>query len=986
MKIRQLKYKLLLGAATISIVLALAYMTAVSLVIRQQHLDQSSALLRNASRVVRDGLSERRENLLAASRELATQKDLGSTIWYLTQYSQSNLDRETLVNTYRALAQDTYKIGLVAKASRIAIYNASGNLISFALFEGNHSQAGFVDRIDEPLFQVVALKTGEDLNWKNAKNAGSVKRVSIRNDGGMPKRENAQYAVADGLLSIEVQVPIMGEAFDSSTGKPETRQLGFVDLVQPLDLDFVRQYSRLTNTKINVFTEKGLSSGSLSAYVLPDWGGSVRKTVLNEISIGGAGYYQCLMPLDDDGKPVGAIAMLQSMETVQKNIWEMIGILWLIAAASLLFIFPIAWYFATSLSHPITLLIRIFRDVASGAQGVVPSDELDRLNRGKNRHDELGDLTRSFMAMNDTVNQKISQINEMNASLEHIVEERTAALAAKEQESRTLIENSPDAIARYDRECRRIYVNPAFGEMAEGGMGALLGKKPTENPGGATAEIYERKIRGVFEGGQDAQFELKWPDRHGREVCSHIRLTAEFDSNGNVSTVLGVGRDITERMEFEETIWKQANFDALTKLPNRQMFHDRLEQEARVSHRSGKPMALLLVDLDRFKEVNDTLGHDMGDLLLVEAASRITSCIRGSDTVARLGGDEFTVILSELDDVSSVGRIAQDIIGKLAGPFRLDTEEAYVSASIGISLYPNDATELDVLFKNADQAMYVAKNAGRNRFSYFTPDLQEAAQIRLRLTSDLRAALASNQFRVHYQPIVGLKSGEIHKAEALLRWQHPEKGMIDPTGFISLAEETGLIVSIGDWVFKEAVKQAKLWRNHDPSFQISVNKSPVQIHQDEQMSWPDYLRQEGLDAKNIAIEITEGLLLNAEAEVNEKLLKFRDAGIQLALDDFGTGYSSLSYLKRFDIDYLKIDRSYVQNLEADENDLALCEAIVAMAHKLGLKVIAEGVETTAQRDLLFEAGCDFAQGYLYSKPLPPEQFESWLTGLTCPSQ
>jgi EAL domain-containing protein (putative c-di-GMP-specific phosphodiesterase class I) len=298
----------------------------------------------------------------------------------------------------------------------------------------------------------------------------------------------------------------------------------------------------------------------------------------------------------------------------------------------------------------------------------------------------------------------------------------------------------------------------------------------------------------------------------------------------------------------------------------------------------------------------------------------------------------------------------------LREPFTLGQQNAYISASLGISLYPDDTTDLEALFRNADQAMYVAKTAGRGRFSYFTPALQEKAQKRLRLANDLRAALAGGQFRVFYQPIVELAGGQIHKAEALLRWQHPEHGMVSPLDFIPLAEETGLIIPIGNWVFEQAVRQARHWRNTCHSaFQISVNKSPVQFHNEggSRPSWLAYLRQQGVSGHGIAIEITEGLLLNAESGINDKLLEYRDAGVQVAVDDFGTGYSSLAYLKKFHIDYLKIDQSFVRNLETDANDLALCEAIIVMAHKLGLKVIAEGVETAAQRDLLMMAGCDY---------------------------
>ncbi len=307
-----------------------------------------------------------------------------------------------------------------------------------------------------------------------------------------------------------------------------------------------------------------------------------------------------------------------------------------------------------------------------------------------------------------------------------------------------------------------------------------------------------------------------------------------------------------------------------------------------------------------------------------------------------------------------------------------------MSASLGITLYPNDAQDAGALIRNADQAMYLAKDSGRNRFNYFTTDLQEAAQTRLHLLNDLRHALPEKQLVVYYQPIVEMASGKIYKAEALLRWPHPERGMVSPAQFIPLAEESGLIHEIGDWVFREATRELVHWRTKFvPEFQISVNVSPVQFRQNkvgDESSWLSYLRAMDLPGQSLVIEITEGLLLKAESNVTEKLLAFRAAGIQVALDDFGTGYSSLSYLKKFDMDYLKIDMSFVRNMADDANDRTLCEAIIVMAHKLGLKVIAEGVETEQQRDLLAAYGCDYAQGWLYSKAVPAGEFEALLRG------
>ncbi|MBS3935916.1 MAG: EAL domain-containing protein [Sulfuritalea sp.] len=440
---------------------------------------------------------------------------------------------------------------------------------------------------------------------------------------------------------------------------------------------------------------------------------------------------------------------------------------------------------------------------------------------------------------------------------------------------------------------------------------------------------------------------------------------------------------VIERKRTAETIWQHANYDSLTRLPNRRLFRDRLQQEILKAQRANRYVALLFVDLDRFKEVNDALGHHAGDLLLTEAARRVRDCVRATDTVARLGGDEFTVIMANLADTHRVGEIAQAILLTLATPFTFDAESVYVSASIGITIFPSDADNVESLLKNADQAMYAAKEQGRNRFSYFTASMQAAAQTRLMFSNDLRNAIAAGQLEVYLQPIVELATGRIIKAEALLRWRHPTQGVIGPAQFIPIAEETGLINEIGDWVFRESARTAKRWfdaglpdAGDDGLIQISVNRSPRQFFSSNaHETWVDYLREIGLPAKCIAIEITEGLLLDDRPEVAEKLKRFRAAGFRISLDDFGTGYSAMSYLKKFPLDFLKIDQSFVRDMAIDRGDQAIVEAIIVMAHKLGLKVIAEGVETVEQCEMLKAAGCDYGQGYLFARPMPAAEMK-----------
>lgn len=464
-----------------------------------------------------------------------------------------------------------------------------------------------------------------------------------------------------------------------------------------------------------------------------------------------------------------------------------------------------------------------------------------------------------------------------------------------------------------------------------------------------------------------------------------VEGSISYITQGNKSYLFAVVRDITLRIESEALIRKQANFDALTDLPNRRFLKERLELEIQNAHMRGSNLAVLYMDLDRFKEVNDTLGHSKGDMLLLEATRRLKQCIRPSDTLARLGGDEFTVLLSELEDYRIAEQLATRILDAFKQPFCLNDDCLYVTMSIGIAFYPDDGATGETLFKAADQAMYAAKAQGRNNCQNFTQSMQLEALLHARLIRDLREAINKQQFCLFYQPIIDLSTGKLVKAEALIRWQHPTRGMISPDQFISAAEETGLISEIGDWVFRRAAKQTAEWRDlFSPNFHISINSSPVQyLDKTARMShWLEYLRTLNLPQEAISIEVTEGVLMDKISTAPEKLRALHDAGISISLDDFGTGYSSLAYLKKYDIDFIKIDRSFVKNLSTDSDDLALCEAIIVMAHKLRMKVIAEGIETADQQRILSEAGCDYGQGYFYSEPVAADTFERFFAAET----
>lgn len=547
--------------------------------------------------------------------------------------------------------------------------------------------------------------------------------------------------------------------------------------------------------------------------------------------------------------------------------------------------------------------------------------------------------------------------------------------------SSQVIEQSTEGIMITDSDNLILSVNRAFTRITEYQADDVLGQNPKMLSSGQHDQAFYRSMWFSIQRQGYWQGEIWNKTKTGHVYPQWLSITAIQDAQNQVTHYLGIFSDISEKIQAAETIWRQANFDLLTGLPNRIRFYDRLQQDIRKAGRSQEKLALMFIDIDRFKEVNDSVGHNRADTLLKVVAERLVSCVPDTDLLARLGGDEFTVILNEVPDVDVVERLATQIMQQLSLPFELEGKQVYVSVSIGITLYPDDAGDGDALLKCADQALYAAKSEGRSRWRYFKPAMQQAAEKRARTVSDLRLALVKQQFYLLYQPIIDLKTGTVHKVEALIRWQHPELGMVSPAEFIPLAEETQLIIGIGHWVFEEVCHQVAAWQAaYGKDFQVSINKSPVQFYAAVAREWATRLQQVGLSGQSIVVEITEGLLLDANNTVSEQLLNLRDAGIQVAIDDFGTGYSSLSYLKKFDIDYLKIDQSFVRNLSEDSSDRVLCEAIITMAHRLGMKVIAEGVETQQQCDLLKQAGCDYGQGYLFARPLTAEAFDEFMAG------
>lgn len=439
-------------------------------------------------------------------------------------------------------------------------------------------------------------------------------------------------------------------------------------------------------------------------------------------------------------------------------------------------------------------------------------------------------------------------------------------------------------------------------------------------------------------------------------------------------------RLVIERKNAESRLEFLANFDPLTGLPNRALFRDRLSQGISRAERLSQSVALMFLDLDRFKTINDTLGHEMGDSLLRSVSKRLENCIRGEDTVARLGGDEFIIILEQITTSEDAGKVAQKILDSFIPPFNLEGREIFITASIGISLYPADCGDIKALLRNADTALYSAKDAGRNTFRYYTAEMNEKSLENLGMENSLRHALERGEFVLYYQPKVNLLTGDLIGAEALIRWRHPLRGIVSPVEFIPLLEETGMINEVGRWALQSACTQNKAWMDGGMSLlRVAVNISARQfLHNDLAKHVAEALEKSGLGPDLLELELTESLLMQEPEHAEQMLRNIRALGVvRIHLDDFGTGYSSLSYLKRFPIDSVKIDASFVRDIPTDREDNAIVLAVIAMAHSLGLKVIAEGVENERQLEFLRLHECDVVQGYLVSPPLPADQFMGW---------
>lgn len=603
-------------------------------------------------------------------------------------------------------------------------------------------------------------------------------------------------------------------------------------------------------------------------------------------------------------------------------------------------------------------------------QRVAQGEEIHQLpGRALHKSGELIDIALTMAPIRDRQGQIRGFVTACRDQRAHRQAERTLRLWGQ------ALAASADGVIIVDaRPPRRriVFVNEA--------LARLTGYRPQQLIGRTDRILLSRELDqpGLLEleqamaEGRDAKVTLHTYHRDGTPLWIEVSVAPVRNSRGQPTHYVEIVSDVSERIRYQEELAHQANHDSLTGLPNRSLLRDRLHQALASAHRSGSRVALLFMDLDAFKYVNDSLGHDAGDQLLQMVSRKLVNCVREEDTVARLGGDEFVMILEDLDQPSDAGAVANKIMATLSQPFTLSGREIYIGCSIGIAVYPNDGEDETELLKKADAAMYRAKGAGKNTFRFYQPELDRHASERLSLESALRGAIRREEFVLHFQPQWDARDGTVVGVEALLRWQHPQRGLLGPDVFMPLAEETGLVVPIGRWILSAACAQMSIWREHfDWNFPMAVNLSARQFGDSGLLRTVlEALFDSRLPADGLELELTESMLMREPDTVLRTLRAFKDHGIRLAIDDFGSGYSSLNYLRRFPVDKLKMDRAFVADVCAGQREAALVGSIVALGHSLGLTVIAEGVENREQLAYLQRVDCDQVQGYLVGRPQP----------------
>jgi diguanylate cyclase (GGDEF)-like protein/PAS domain S-box-containing protein len=683
--------------------------------------------------------------------------------------------------------------------------------------------------------------------------------------------------------------------------------------------------TQLVHDRDQPFAEIDTNNATLLAYAPIDWQGQRLGAVINEYS---------LAPLNAQQREIIGLFLLRSLAAI--------------GAAMLLGLLIVRW-----ITYPLISIIRNLPQLGSGRFSLPALAA---------REDEYGTLT-------NALSEADRRIHKSNLALQKEIEERRQ-MEGDLKLAATVFENSSEGIVITDRDNNILSVNNAFEKLTGYQRTEVIGKNPRILKSGRhDSHFYQDMWRHINAEGR-WQGEIWERRKDGVVYPKWITINAIRDDTGELTNHMAIFSDISERKAAEQRIYHLAHHDALTGLANRTLLGDRIRHAIHQVRRSGRMVAVLFIDLDGFKLINDTLGHEVGDTMLCKVAERLQSLVRDSDTVARMGGDEFLVLLSDIGHEEDAARVAEKVVSAIAEPYHINGQELRTSPSIGISIYPQDAADENALIRSADTAMYHAKAVGRNNFQFYTGSMHEQVLERLDLEHGLRQAIERDALELEFQPQYDVRQERVTGFEALVRWRHDDRGPIPPTEFIPIAEESGLIVQLGEIVLRQACLQSLAWQHAGmSSFRIAVNVSARQFWDGSFATRVQkVLEQTGARAECLELELTESTLLHHRSEKEKELHELRAMGIKIAIDDFGTGYSSLSYLKRLAIDRLKIDRSFVHELGHDSESEAIVIAIIKLAQTLNIELVAEGVETTEARDFLVAHGCNVMQGFLFGHP------------------
>ncbi|GBG01412.1 hypothetical protein AZSI13_07390 [Azospira sp. I13] len=942
--------------------------TLLSIGVERFHREETLEVFAAAQRSLRLELENRQGLLVQAANRLAADELLQNSLHQISlRGSQAGSNPRALDGEKKRIAVELARGGGSTQQALLAALDGAGQLVAFGRADGNSVAVGLL-AFDAAGMPVPSLQDpSHPSRWRPGAVGEEIKFMAQRGRQALPAMTLVRTPRGLMLLASAPVFRLDGvgeergaEGIEREPGEGRERPVGRILVGQVLGEEFLTQIARYTPIRFGLLFQGGDALGEVAGAALQGLNLTRSAPLLADGDDLRQGWQELpahflkllSLPLSD-GETAYPVLVLEK-EAVNKQIHQTLRVLLLVLLASAALVIPMGLAVANrAITRPVVNLVESVDLVKEGRYEQLPGAPEGR--------GEFARLFSSLKDMADTIRSREEQLR----------------LWAK------VLEQSREAIFVTDEASRILLVNRAFVAITGYAPEEALGQTPKFLQSGRhDAEFYRAMWQSLRSNGH-WQGELWDRAKDGRIYPQWVAITAVADEPGVVTNYIAIFSDLTEHKAAQERIQFLAQHDSLTELPNRLLLQDRLAMAVAVAARDGHQVGVLFVDLDRFKTINDSLGHTVGDELIKEATRRLKDAVRESDTVARLGGDEFIVVLHRIRQAEDAGHVADGILAHLAQPFSVAGQELRVTASIGISLFPSDGEDAEGLIKNADTAMFHAKERGRNNYQFFRREMNAKAGERLALENALRGAVARHEFVLFYQPQVEIRSGRVIGAEALIRWQR-EEGFVSPADFIPLAEETGCILEIGDWVLREACRQQQVWDEAWPArglrpVPVAVNLSALQFRQKLfRETLLDILAEHPLPAGRIELELTESIVMEDPEQVETLLDSLKQAGLRLSIDDFGTGYSSLSYLKRFPLDKLKIDASFVRNIVNDSADLAIVHAVVSLGHSLGLRVVAEGVEGPAELQILHGMGCDVAQGYYFSRPVPAAEFEAWL--------